>query len=33
MDHGLIVEQGKPSELFTQAQQARTRAFVSQLER
>jgi polar amino acid transport system ATP-binding protein len=33
MDNGLIVEQGKPSELFTQAQQTRTRAFVSQLER
>jgi polar amino acid transport system ATP-binding protein len=33
MDHGLIVEQGRPSELFGQAQQARTRAFVSQLER
>jgi polar amino acid transport system ATP-binding protein len=33
IDHGLIVEQGKPSEVFTQAQQARTRAFVSQLER
>ena len=33
MDHGVIVEQGRPSELFGQAQQARTRAFVSQLER
>ena len=33
MDHGAIVEQGKPSELFGQAQHARTRAFVSQLER
>jgi polar amino acid transport system ATP-binding protein len=33
MDHGVIVEQGKPGELFGQAQHARTRAFVSQLER
>src|SRR5258708_24162896 len=33
MDHGVIVEQGKPSELFAQAQHARTRAFVLQLER
>jgi polar amino acid transport system ATP-binding protein len=33
MDHGLIVEQGRPSELFAKAQQPRTRAFVSQLER
>ena len=33
MDHGLIVEQGSPRELFAHAQQARTRAFVSQLER
>jgi len=33
MDHGVIVEQGKPGELFADAQHARTRAFVSQLER
>src|ERR1700722_13910392 len=33
MDHGVIVEQGTPSELFGQAQHARTRAFISQLER
>jgi polar amino acid transport system ATP-binding protein len=33
MDHGLIVEQGKPGELFGNAQHGRTRAFVSQLER
>jgi polar amino acid transport system ATP-binding protein len=33
MDHGLIVEQGNPRELFAHARQARTRAFVSQLER
>jgi ABC-type histidine transport system ATPase subunit len=29
----VIVEQGKPGELFGQAQHARTRAFVSQLDR
>jgi ABC-type polar amino acid transport system ATPase subunit len=33
MDHGVIVEQGRPSLLFGQAKHARTRAFVSQLER
>src|ERR1700742_119988 len=33
MDHGAIVEQGKPTELFGNAQHDRTRAFVSQLER
>jgi len=33
MDHGVIVEQGAPGELFAGAQHARTRAFVSQLER
>src|ERR1700726_3292338 len=33
MDHGVIVEQGTPSELFGQARHQRTRAFVSQLER
>src|ERR1700732_3599031 len=33
MDHGLIVEPGKPSELFGNARHGRTRAFVSQLER
>jgi ABC-type histidine transport system ATPase subunit len=33
MDHGVIVEQGPPAELFGGAQHARTRAFVSQLER
>jgi polar amino acid transport system ATP-binding protein len=32
MDHGVIVEEGKPSLLFGQAKHARTRAFVSQLE-
>ena len=33
MDHGVIVEQGTPSEVFGQARHRRTRAFVSQLER
>jgi polar amino acid transport system ATP-binding protein len=33
MDHGVIVEQGTPSEVFGQARHQRTRAFVSQLER
>ena len=33
MDHGVIVEQGKPGDIFGGAQHARTRAFVSQLER
>jgi polar amino acid transport system ATP-binding protein len=33
MDHGVIVEQGAPGEIFGQSQHARTRAFVSQLER
>jgi polar amino acid transport system ATP-binding protein len=32
MDHGVIVEEGKPSLLFGQAKNARTRAFVSRLE-
>ena len=32
-DHGLIVEPGKPGEVFGNAQHGRTRAFVSQLER
>jgi polar amino acid transport system ATP-binding protein len=32
MDHGVIVEEGKPSLLFGKAKHARTRAFVSQLE-
>jgi polar amino acid transport system ATP-binding protein len=32
MDHGVIVEEGKPNLLFGQAKHARTRAFVSQLE-
>jgi polar amino acid transport system ATP-binding protein len=33
MDHGVIVEQGTPDEIFGQSQHTRTRAFVSQLER
>jgi ABC-type polar amino acid transport system ATPase subunit len=33
MDHGLIVEQGTPAELFGNARHGRTQAFVSQLER
>src|ERR1700682_3850657 len=33
MDHGVIVEQGTPSEVFGQARHQRTRAFVSPLER
>jgi polar amino acid transport system ATP-binding protein len=33
MDHGVIVEQGTPDEVFGQARHERTRAFVSQLER
>jgi polar amino acid transport system ATP-binding protein len=33
MDHGVIVEQGAPGEIFGQPQHARTRAFVSLLER
>jgi polar amino acid transport system ATP-binding protein len=33
MDHGAIVEQGTPGEIFAGAQHARTRSFVSQLER
>src|SRR3982751_2625880 len=33
MDHGQIVEEGRPDQLFGRAQQERTRAFVSQLER
>jgi polar amino acid transport system ATP-binding protein len=32
VDHGVIVEEGKPNLLFGQARHARTRSFVSQLE-
>jgi polar amino acid transport system ATP-binding protein len=33
MDHGVIVEQGTPAEIFGGAQHKRTQSFVSQLER
>ena len=33
MDHGLIVEQGPPAELFERPEQERTRAFIGQIQR
>jgi ABC-type polar amino acid transport system ATPase subunit len=33
MDHGLIVEQGRPEEIFERPAQARTQAFISQIQR
>ncbi len=33
MDHGLIVEQGKPAEIFETPGHARTQAFISQIQR
>ena len=33
MDHGLIVEQGRPAEIFETPSHARTQAFISQIQR
>ena len=33
MDHGVIVEQGRPAEIFETPAQARTQAFISQIQR
>ena len=33
MDHGMIVEQGRPADIFETPSQARTQAFISQIQR
>jgi ABC-type histidine transport system ATPase subunit len=33
MDHGLIVEEGPPEQIFTAPKEARTRAFIAELTR
>jgi len=33
MDHGAIVEEGRPDEIFSRPREARTRAFIAELAR
>jgi len=33
MDHGVVVEEGTPAEIFESPRQERTRAFIGQIQR